>query len=139
MPSIRFIYSGDQYSLDRELVITNVINISAEYIELPKSIEIQFIKLSDSIYAEVSLDTRFKNRIKIDENLSPTEVVIPTVHELLHLSQIHTGRLVGRRDGSFLWEGKVYLPIKGIDHRAWRNLPWEVDVAENNKIYWIKY
>lgn len=133
MTSIQFIYSGDRYDSDRELVVTNIINKASLHIELPKKIEIQFTKLSDSVYAEVSLDSRFRNRIKIDENLSPKEVIVPTVHELLHLSQIHTGRLVGRRDGSFLWEGKVHLPIKGIDHRAWKNLPWEVDVAEKQQ------
>lgn len=133
MPNVRFIYSGDQYSVDRELVITNVINLSSLYIDLPKNIEIQFTKLHDSIYGEVSLDARFKNRIKIHEDLSPKESIVPTVHELLHLSQIHTGRLTGRRDGSFLWEGKVYLPTKGIDHRVWKTLPWEVDVAEKQQ------
>lgn len=133
MPAIRFIYSSDKYDKNRELVLTNVIDIVANQIELPKNIEVQFVKLNDSIYGETTVDPRFKSRIKLHEDLSAKECIVPTIHELLHLCQIHIGQLSGRRDGSYLWEGKVYPRIDSITLEQWKSLPWERDVAEKQQ------
>jgi hypothetical protein len=58
------------------------------------------------------------------------EVIVPLIHELLHLNQTYTGKLSGRRDGSFLWNSKVYYAPKIPTVQEWSKLPWEIDVAE---------
>ena len=132
---ITFIYVGDKYDRTRELVATNIFNIMSGMIELPSKIEIEFCTLSESIYGETLLDPRFKNRIRLHEALTAKEIISPLIHELLHLNQTHTGKLLGRRDGSFIWNGKVYKPQQNLSVNDWSQLPWEIDVAEKEKQY----
>jgi hypothetical protein len=131
--NIKFIYVTDRYDLLREQVIKNVINIVSEKIELPDFIEIEFRSLPGSIYGETLLDNRFKNRIRLHDSLSAKESIIPVIHELLHLNQVYTGKLSGRRDGSFMWNKKVYHAPKTPSIVEWSKLPWEIDVAEKEK------
>lgn len=133
MPNVRFIYSGDKYDSIRESTVTHVINILSSLISLPDKIEIQFEKLNESTYGEVTVTHRFKNRIFLNENLSAKECIVPAIHELIHISQMHTNRLIGRRDGSFIWDGKVYTVPKNPTYEVWANLPWERDVAEKQQ------
>jgi hypothetical protein len=127
---IKFIYSSDKYDRNRELVVENVFRIVSSIIEIPDSIEVEFRLLSQSIYGETLIDNRYKNRIRLQESLSPKEVIVPLIHELLHLNQTYTGKLSGRRDGSFLWNSKVYYAPKIPTVQEWSKLPWEIDVAE---------
>ena len=133
MTSIRFIYSGDKYDTNREKVLTRVIQILSTVLELPPNIEVQFVKLHDSVYGETTVDHRFKNRIKIHEDLSDKESIRPAIHELIHINQMHKGRLSGRRDGSYLWDRRVYPALTSVTHEVWKNLPWEIDVAEKQQ------
>jgi hypothetical protein len=127
---IKFIYSSDKYDRNRELIVENVFRIVSSIIEIPDSIEVEFRLLSQSIYGETLLDKRYKNRIRLHEGLSVKEVIVPLIHELLHLNQTYTGKLSGRRDGSFLWNSKVYYAPKIPTVQEWSKLPWEIDVAE---------
>ena len=130
---VKFIYNTSIFDINREKVITNIFLLTKKYIELPEYLEIEFKKLNPNIYGETLLDTRFKNRIRLNEDLTCKEVIIPLIHELLHLNQIFVGRLVGRRDGSFIWDKRVYKTSKSPDVREWENLPWEVDVAQKQQ------
>lgn len=130
---IKFIYSSDKYDRNRELVLDNIFRIMSTLIELPDNIEVEFHALSESVYGETLLDSRFKNRIRLQESLSPKEVIVPLIHELLHLNQVHTGKLSGRRDGTFLWNKKIYHAPKTPTVLEWSKLPWEIDVAEREK------
>jgi len=132
---IKFIYTGEIYDRNRELVAENIVRIMSSMVELPEKIEIEFRKLSESIYGETLLDNRFKNRLRLHEGLSAREIILPLIHELLHLNQVHTGKLSGRRDGSFMWNGKVYTVSKTPTVNEWSRLPWEIDVAEKEKYY----
>jgi hypothetical protein len=127
---IKFIYSGDKYDKNRELVVINVFRIMRELMDLPENIEVEFRALPGSIYGETLLDNRFKNRIRLHDSLSVKEVIVPLIHELLHLNQVHIGKLSGRRDGSFMWNKKVYAVPKNPTINEWSKLPWEIDVAE---------
>jgi len=131
---IKFIYSGDKFDRNRELVVENVFRIVSGIIEIPDSIEVEFRLLSQSVYGETLLDKRYKNRIRLHEGLSVKEVIIPLIHELLHLNQTYTGKLSGRRDGSFLWNSKVYYAPKTPTVPEWSKLPWEIDVAEKENL-----
>lgn len=130
---IKFIYSSDKYDRNRELVVDNIFRIMSTLIELPDNIEVEFRALSESVYGETLIDNRYKNRIRLQESLSPKEVIVPLIHELLHLNQTHTGKLSGRRDGSFMWNKKIYHVSKTPTIHEWSKLPWEIDVAEKEK------
>ena len=127
---VRFIYSGGVYDTDREKVVENLTKCVALIVPLPKNIEIEFKRLSDSIYGETILDPRFPNRIRLSETLTTKEILRPLVHELLHLNQTFTGELSMQRDGSYVWQGKVFrVNTKGMTVGEWEKLPWEQDVA----------
>lgn len=130
---IKFIYFGNRYDKSRELVVDNVFRIMSTLVELPENIEVEFRSLPGSIYGETLLDNRFKNRIRLHDGLSSKEVIVPLIHELLHLNQTYTGKLSGRRDGSFMWNKKVYHAPKTPSIEEWSKLPWEIDVAEREK------
>lgn len=130
---ITFIYSGEIYDRRREMVVENVFRIVSDMLHLPEKIEVEFRTLSESVYGETLLDHRYKNRIRLHDILSPREVIVPFIHELLHLNQVYTGKLSGRRDGSFIWNGVVYHAPKVPSITEWSKLPWEVDVAEKEK------
>lgn len=130
---IKFIYSSDKYDRNRELVVDNIFRIMSTLIELPDNIEVEFRALPESVYGETLIDNRYKNRIRLQESLSPKEVIVPLIHELLHLNQTYTGKLSGRRDGSFVWNKKVYHAPKTPSLEEWSKLPWEIDVVEKEK------
>jgi len=130
---IKFIYTGNAYDKNREMVVENIFKIICTIIDLPDNLEVEFRLLPETVYGETLIDKRYKNRIRLHESLSPKEVIVPLIHELLHLNQTHTGKLSGRRDGSFLWNRKVYYPPKSPTIQEWSKLPWEIDVAEREK------
>ena len=52
MIKVRFIYSGDNYNIDREKVIEHVCKIVGTIIQLPKELYIEFKNLPKSVQAE---------------------------------------------------------------------------------------
>lgn len=129
---IRFIYAGDNYDKNRELVITNVVNIVSTLIDLPKCVEVEFCKLSN-LYGELLLDPRFKSRIRLEETLSSKEIIVPLIHELIHLNQLHTGRLKANRIGIY-WDNRFYnVKTYDLSPDVWASLPWEQDVVNKQQ------
>ena len=132
---VRFIYAGDKYSKEREQVVEHICTIVSALIELPQVVEVEFAKLRGSVYGETILDTRFRGRFRLSEDLTPKESIRPTVHELLHLNQIHLGKLSARRDGIYVWNKRTYNVKTGeMTAIEWANLPWEIDVANNQQV-----
>jgi hypothetical protein len=122
-------YKGTSPDVQREQVARHVCIKLQEHLDLPEIIEIQFVHLGPSTYGETIVDTRYPNRIRINLDLSLTEIVIPIVHELIHLEQIKQGRLSNTRFGDILWEGKKYSMDKNMAYREYMKLPWEMDVS----------
>jgi hypothetical protein len=133
---IRFIYRNGSHDIKREKVITNVYNIAKNYLNLPDIIEVEIKSLGPNIYAETIANPRFKNRMRINGDLSLTELIKPLVHELIHLEQIHTNRLSVNRQGFYIWENKVYRNFNPISmtHEEYKNLPWELDVSQRENV-----
>ena len=127
--SIKFLYSGKIYSKERELVASNLFTITKTIIDLPDDIEIEFKDLGPGVYAETVLDSRFKNRIRINDWLTHKEIIRPMIHELLHLNQMFKGRLSMKSNNVFIWDKKPYIIKYGITVDEWAALPWEVDVS----------
>lgn len=130
---VRFIYQGSVWLPDQEKVAVNLCKCVAQVIDLPNEIEIEFAKLTPSVYGETLLVGRFRNRFRISDTLSPKEIVKPIVHELIHIHQVHTGKLKVMRDGTHIWMGRQYRNVDPnlLENRAYRNLPWELDVENN--------
>ena len=141
---INFIYKNCDSSVNKEKVITNTIYKTKKFISLPDIIEIEIQNFSSPYYqreyryvlAETVLDSRFKvNKIRINSELNEKEVVIPLVHELLHVNQILEGKLSVYKNGDIFWENKRYKlkdPTKSTYH-YYEMLPWEVDVRAKEK------
>jgi len=141
---VNFIYKNCDSSVNKEKVITNTIYKTKKFISLPDVIEIEIQNFSSPYYqreyryvlAETVLDSRLKvNRIRINSELNEKEVVIPLIHELLHVNQIQEGKLSVYKNGDILWENKRYKlkdPTKSTYH-YYEMLPWEVDVRAKEK------
>jgi hypothetical protein len=127
---VRFIYQGSDWLPDQEKVAINLCLRASKIIDLPDEIEIEFVKLPPSVYGETLLYGRFKNRFRINDCLSPKEIIKPVVHELIHIHQVHIGRLKAMRDGTYIWDGRQYKNTDPnlLENSEYRNLPWEQDV-----------
>ncbi len=131
---IRFYYyKGVSPDNQKEKVATYVCNRLRDYLDLPNVIEIEFIQLGPSSYGETIVDYRYPNRIRINLDLSLNDIVIPIVHELLHLEQIKQGRLTNTRSGDILWENQVYKVKQSLSYKDYLALPWEEDVAKKQQ------
>lgn len=128
MLNITYIFQDIEPNNTTKLLLSRVCNLVNETVSLPKNIEIEFRQLDKSNYAETSLNPRFSNRITINSDLHFSEMIIPLIHELIHLNQIYTGQLSKRRDGVYIWEGKQYNLSKKMSYNEYLNLPWENDV-----------
>ena len=130
---VRFIYQGSVWLPDQEKVAINLCLRVSKILDLPGEIEIEFVKLPPSVYGETLLYGRFKNRFRINDCLSPKEIIKPIVHELIHINQVHTGRLKAMRDGTYIWEGRQYKNTdpNTLTPEQYQNLPWEQDVSNN--------
>lgn len=141
---VNFFYKNCVIDKNKEKVIINTCNKTKEFITLPNILEIEILDFTSPYYqreyryvlAETVLDSRLKvNRIRLNNELSEKEVIIPLVHELLHVNQIVEGRLSVYKNGDILWENKRYKlkdPTKSSYH-YYENLPWEVDVRGKEK------
>lgn len=101
---------------------------------LPDTIEIQFEQMGPSVYGMTMLDPRFPNRIRINQDLSLEEYLLPLTHELLHLHQMFTNRLQSRPGGRIMWDKELYkVNMLEMSYTDYQQLPWELDVAEKQQ------
>jgi hypothetical protein len=85
---VTFIYKGSVKPPSiYEKFSEKVINIMKALYVLPDTIEIQFEQMGPSMYGMTMLDPRFPNRIRINQDLSLEEYLLPLTHELIHLHQ----------------------------------------------------
>lgn len=118
---------------DKEKVAKNVINIIRNYLELPDIIKVEFVSMGPVQYGEAIVDVNNPNIVRINLDLSTTDIVIPLVHELIHIEQMHTGRLSNTRFGDIIWEGTKYRIKPDMPYREYINLPWEIEVKTRQK------
>jgi len=132
---VKFVKVDKEVKDDLLIVVRNICEIVSKHLSLPETITIELRKLGPSAYGETILDNRYKDRFKLNCDLSLTDIIIPTIHELIHLHQIHSGQLGMRRDGSYIWEGAIYrsIPPEKMSYRDYQNLPWELDVAKKQQ------
>jgi hypothetical protein len=116
---------------NKEKIIRKVCNIVIKKLTLPKTITIILKKLEPAVYAETSLQNMNQYRIVINSDLPLSNIIEPLIHELIHLNQIYTGRLVGKR-GSYIWNGIEYKVKNGLaqTYDDYQSMPWELDVTQ---------
>lgn len=141
---LEFIYIDCEKSLDKEKIISNTCNQACKFLKLPDKLEIEIQNFSAANYqrdnryvlAETVLDYRLTtNRLRLNNDLSIKELIIPLVHELIHINQIAEGRLSVYRNGDIFWQGKRYQlkDPKKSSYQYYANLPWEIDVKDREK------
>ena len=104
-------------------------------INLPDYIEVHFANLGPGTYGEAILKPGINRIITVNLDLTVNEIIYPITHELIHISQMHEGRLAISRTGLYVWEGKTYNvdPYK-ISYKEYMQLPWEYDVTERHSL-----
>jgi hypothetical protein len=127
--TVRFIYESDDKNIDREAMATKIVDYLSSIVNLPADIEIVFAILDQHVYGNTPVNPRFKNRVNINNIVTTKELPQVLLHELLHLSQIKSGKLSNTSNGHYLWEGIRYDAPRNADYNYYQNLPWEVDVA----------
>lgn len=135
MTKIRFIYKDSKKcSGTYEKLIEKIILLVKQLYQLPNEIEIQFEDMGHSVYGMTMLDSRFPNRIRLNQNLTMEEVIIPLTHELVHLHQIFTNKLQSRSGNRILWENQMYkVDHNKLSYEEYQNLPWESDARNNQE------
>lgn len=133
---ISFTHEENLYSLPKEQLVTKIYQDAKRYLPLPENLEVEFKCMGPSSYGETILDPRqFYKRIVINVDLDTKGIFHTTIHELIHVSQMHTGRLTASRTGVFVWDNKTYPvdPLK-MSYNDYKKLPWEVDAYEQQQV-----
>lgn len=135
MTKILFISTELKNLITKQKLVTNIINQVAEIIQLPDHIEVEFKQMGPSSYGETIVSLSLIKRIILNSDLSAKELFYPTIHELVHVHQIHTGKLSMSRTGVYVWEHKTYPvdPLK-MSYKDYQQLPWEQDANYQQNI-----
>lgn len=130
---LKFIYPKDHIPLDtdanREALCETICDKLSSVLTLPDDIIIEVIKMSPSAYAETYLHYKNSHRIRLNKELSINDIIIPLTHELIHLEQLTTGRLMINHEGLYIWEKTPYnVNMNDLNYGDYLQLPWELDV-----------
>lgn len=70
-------------------------------------------------------------KISINRGLKGAELFCVVAHEMVHISQLLSGRLVTAAPDLFIWDGKVTRltdkKMAKLSPRKYRELPWEAE------------
>lgn len=123
-----------QPDIEKAKVATSLCQAASLYIALPDNIIVELVDLGHNAYGESTLTFNKESKVRINLQLSTKELIYPLVHELLHLNQMHEGKLSVSRFGDCVWEGKTYkLNQSKMSYKEYTQLPWELDVTSREK------
>ena len=96
---------------------------------LPDSLTIEFVAMPSNVYGDSTLDNKSNKLIRLNSQLRVNDLMIPLVHELIHVNQMYEGKLMITEDGIFIWDTVPYeVDLKNIYYKDYQMLPWEADV-----------
>ena len=102
-----------------------------ELLHLPTEVDIEFTAMSPSTYGDTMVDYKNQIRIRLNKALQINDIMIPLVHELIHLHQMHIGQLMITSAGVYVWEKQTYeVDVTQMMYTDYLRLPWEADVAD---------
>ncbi len=101
----------------------------AEMISLPDTLTIEFSFMPQNVYGDSTLDNKSNKLVRLNIELRVQDIMIPLVHELIHVNQMHEGKLMITEDGIFVWDTVPYeVDLINIHYKDYQMLPWEADV-----------
>lgn len=122
-------------NVDAIAVVSHICNSLFDKLLLPAKIHVIFKDMGLNTYGETFFSSKNRNHIVLNSKLSLSDLFYPTIHELVHLSQIHTGKLSASRTGVFVWEHKTYqVDPRKMSYSDYQKLPWEVEAHEQQYI-----
>jgi len=102
-----------------------------ELLHLPTEVDIEFNAMSPSTYGDTMVDYKNQIRIRLNKDLQINDIMIPLVHELIHLHQMQIGQLMITSAGVYVWEKQTYeVDVTQMMYTDYLRLPWEADVAD---------
>lgn len=110
-------------------VVQHLGHVAGQILMLPDVIQVEFQKINGGVYAQSILSHRFRNRVVLNSYLSATEIMLPFVHELIHVQQQHLGHLRCLPSGVIIWRGQHFAPDDNLSYDAYLALPWECDAV----------
>ena len=121
-------YRGLEPDHNKEKVARGIIKILRNHLFLPDKVEVQFVSLGPANHAETIVNVKRPNVVRLNADLSVNDIVIPLVHEMIHVEQIYTGKLKNSRFGYLIWEDQKYKVDPDMAYNKYLELPWEQDV-----------
>lgn len=108
-------------------MVTEIVDRSRPLLALPDDFVIEFNDLGTTVFGETVLQRRGKrHHIILNSRLTEAELFLPTIHELIHLDQMHTGMLLSGSSGVYVWDNVAYV-AKSLSYDEYLQLPFEVD------------
>ena len=105
-------------------VVAHYCSLASRVIELPPTARFSSRRL-DGGWGATVLGGRLSGTVHLDARLTPHEVALILSHELIHLHQIHSGRLGGTASGMITWHGVLWQDTAGLSYQEYTQLPWE--------------
>ena len=130
---VKYNYVNCKQDKRKESILSKVCNSARLQVELPNIIYIEHKFLDHAVLGETVIDLRSNRKISLNSRLTIKESILVLTHELVHLNQIHTNKLLLHKNGNYIWEGKQYgniASLKTLSYYDYLQLPWEQDVAK---------
>jgi hypothetical protein len=125
---------NSQPDIAKATIAERLCQAASLYVRLPDYIEVHFANLGPNTYGEATLRPGINRVLTINVALTVKEMIHPIIHELIHLSQMHEGKLSVSRTGVYVWEGKTFkVDTNTISYEEYMQLPWEQDVSLRQK------
>ena len=125
---LKFIAPG-YIDTDKCKIARSICEATAKLISLPEDLTIEFSVMPNNIYGDSTLDNKSNKYIRLNSQLRVNDLMIPLVHELIHVNQMHEGKLMITHDSIFVWDTVPYeVNLKDIHYKDYQMLPWEADV-----------
>lgn len=104
------------------------LDIDSSYVIISKMPESMKNSIGDEFEMKASIIGEGKQFMMYVDDMDRMEAIKIISHELIHLEQYQSGRLVKLDDNKVLWEGKV-LDVKKIPYMK---RPWEIEAHKKD-------
>lgn len=126
---LNFIFPKDCNDLNKSNVARAICDGVAQIISLPDTLTVEFSTMPANVYGDSTLDNKSNKHVRLNVELRVQDIMIPLVHELIHVNQMHEGKLMITDDGIFIWDTLPYeVNLSDIHWKEYQMLPWEADV-----------
>lgn len=121
-------------------LIELAIPFAYEYCEIPSSIgcEITFVNKKDNFVGSCDYDKdESTSWIYVYNNLYTSDIIRTIFHELVHVSDLISGRLIILEDNSRIWEDIRY--DFSLDEESYNETPWESKALYGETVMFEKF